>query len=1294
MSLELLKVEAEAINSLWTAWATSDDCELEATFQSLNYTGFLSVIKYLRSIGLREKPQPPKLNIMVAGGLRFTLVGEANIEAYCNDNTIKGKRFHVVLKEKKTVADGPSEVDLKEYNTRIKLRRELEVPMDNEHVVRAVSTWNTLPKSFRYIKRFSFESTFHKNIIFDASFVRESKKNERGSYILTSTFQAANLHKQPLRYEMEVEASSGATKAAFLTGIAYALRGVQRSYVLVRNAVKASVVELMIKQTGAARGGFPGSQPITLSKENVSVDLDEKVSNIRHGDYNVTDKADGLRCLMVVGKDGRIFMVDRNLNVYGTDRRLDDVGTREWAGAVLDGEWVTQDADNKPMSRYYAFDIFNGHKGENVSTRPFIIRAETAVSRLAALTEAISALNAATYTIGAIPKHYSLSIQAKSFYTADDPADKQGIFNKAAAVLDRLEVSAPYHTDGLIFTPNAAPLQKGGTWYDQFKWKPANMNSVDFLVSVEKERGLDGKPSTTELVATKLREDTNQIVRFKTLRLFVGSTTDPAFADPRDTVLNKKPYPSELEKPGGDYRPVEFAPQTYPDPMASVCYVAIDAGATDAAGASPAALGVLDAMDDTIYCDEVHDPIYSKTIVEMVYDPTKPTGWRWSPMRVRWDKTEMYTRGKIIGTLNGESAANNVWSSIHDPITVNMIRTGILTGEDVTESSAVSSTLYYQRKAAQRDQYKVGGMTKFHNEYIKDELLLSNVLSKGSRLIDFSCGQAGDIHKWVRARAGMVVGCDIALAGLAEPKNGAYRRYLNKIIEYKGDVPQILFIQADSSMRLSDGSAGMSQLDRSILRTLWGSNEMDAPVMAKELRGAAREGFDVGAIMFALHYFFKDRSTLDGLLQNIADTIKVGGYFVGCCFDGDSVAEFLKDVPLGGVKRGNEKGLDLWTLTKKYEGSVLPAGDEGLGYPIGMNFISIGETFTEYLVSWAYLQTRLAEIGLELLTTEELATKNLKHSTSMFRESYEMSGRKYAMSPIVSQFTFLNRWFIFRRRSMGAGMAPPPAAAEPIVAEAAAEETEAAATAEPIVAADETAAAAAAVEEPTVGEEAAAEPTAVPAAVPSGPIYQFYHKSSPKDELGLKLKHWRRVLSTYAPFEFKDPANPAIRYSSLEAALGAAKYQVATNKPELGAQIFSTTGNIHTTIAAKKGAVTGFGAEAKKLAFDEAWVFAEEEGNEMRDAQKQATMRKTGAKWNQAAWDDAVERILTDLVRQRFEGDEQFSIILNAVKEHKARLAYYVAGGGNELAGSIKGDAIEGHNLYGRALMRLVEIPF
>ncbi len=98
MSLELTSVENSAIDTLWRSWKDSSDTELEATFNSLDYTSFLNVIKHLRNMGLREEVQAPKLNIMVAGGLRFTLVGDGVISAYCKDNTLRGKPFHVILK--------------------------------------------------------------------------------------------------------------------------------------------------------------------------------------------------------------------------------------------------------------------------------------------------------------------------------------------------------------------------------------------------------------------------------------------------------------------------------------------------------------------------------------------------------------------------------------------------------------------------------------------------------------------------------------------------------------------------------------------------------------------------------------------------------------------------------------------------------------------------------------------------------------------------------------------------------------------------------------------------------------------------------------------------------------------------------------------------------------------------------------------------------------------------------------------------------------------------------------------
>ena len=1299
MSLELTSVEASAIDSLWRAWKESTDTELEATFNSLDYTSFLNVIKHLRNMGLREDVQVPKLNIMIAGGLRFTLVGEGVISAYCKDNTLRGKPFHVILKERKLVAvGGASEVDLKEYGVRIKIRRELPLSMDDPRVIDALSRWSTLPKSFRYIQRFSFTSMQHKGIQFDASFVRQNAKDRRGQFIQATTFSGANITKQPIQYEMEVEALSGAELGSLRVGIVSVLRGIQRSYVIVRNSIKQKVVELMMAQTRATDKGFPGTQPVTLHRKHMTLDAEPDTPNIRTGDYNVTDKADGLRCLMVVARTGHIYLVDRNLNVYGTDRRLDEAITAEWSGCVLDGEWVTQDAEGKPMSRYYSFDIFNGKGGMDVTGRPFLVRAEAAVSRLAALTEAVAVLNSAMHTLAKIPAHNSLSIHIKKFETADDPKDPVGIFNKSAAILDRLKAHAPYHTDGLIFTPNAVPLPKNvNTWQAQFKWKPASQNSVDFLVTVEKWRGVDDKPTATELIE-RTTNASNQFVAYKTLRLFVGSAIDPAFVDPRDTVLGNKPYPPAMERARGEYRPVPFAPQP-PDPMASLCYVAIN------------------PTDDNIYCEETKDPISNKTVVEMVYDPKRPAGWRWIPLRVRWDKTELYARKVVRGTLNSEMVANDVWLSIHEPVTEFMIRTGATTEEtpDVAVGADALAVAYYQRRTNHRDLHKVRGLADFHNRYIKETLLLNSTLKAGDALIDMSVGQGGDLFKWIRNKVGWVLGCDIALSGLTDNKSGAYRRYLEQLVRTKGAVAPMIFIQADSSKRFKDGSAGMTPVDRAMLRTLWGENEPNSPPAAVKLRGAATHGFQVASLMFSIHYFFKDLSTLNGMLKNLADTVKVGGYFVGCCFDGDAVAALLRSLPLGGTKRGSEDGVDLWAITKQYddEGTgILPPTHDGLGRAIDVNFISIGETYTEYLVSWAYLQSRLGDIGFDLLNAEECAGLGLQHSTNMFGESYEMAkkdGKNFPMNDIVSQFSFLNRWFIFRRHSTGSNLpdtAPgieeipiiPPPVLAPVPEEIDIDKVpEAEAAAEAAVEAvpeeidiDKVPEAEAAKEE---------EIKAVPALIlADGPAYQFYHKSAAKDDFKLKDKHWRRYISTFAPFRFRDMTNPAISYTSLEAALGSAKYQFATNRPELGPQIFAATGNIAQATEEKRlkllGGVAG-GAGARGLSEDQEAELVAEEGLAMRDAQKLAAFKKTGAKFNPEQWDAIKERVLVEYVRQRYEGNAHFREILNAVAAQKARLVYYVAGSANELSGTIKADgSIEGENLYGRALMRAVGMHY
>jgi hypothetical protein len=1312
MSLELHSSEVAAINTLWGAWERATDSELEATFKSLDYTSFLSVIKHLRAIGLVEEPQEEKLNIMVGGGLRFTIVGDAAVRAYCRDNTLAGKKFHVIKKTKKmATVEGMTEMDMKDYDVRIKIRREQLLDRTNHQVVEALSKWSTLPKSFRYMKRFQFKSGVHEGIVFDASLVRESRKNTAGGYITSVNFNATQIMKSPMHYEMEVEALRGAEQKSLLVGVATVLRGIQRSYVLIRNSIKQAVREQLAAQTGV-KNGFPGVQPITLLREHMATEQSADTANIRFGDYNVTDKADGLRCFMIVARDGRIYMIDRNLNVYNTGRRLGDTDTAEWQGVILDGEWVTQNKENAPISRYYAFDILYGRRGEDVTGRPFISRGseglEGGPSRHKELLEAVSVLDTAPYLIKRIPDSNKLSIHAKVFETVKDPhSEPNGIFNVAANILERTKRDAEYHTDGLIFTPNGSPLPKsGGRWVQQFKWKPASMNSVDFLVVTEKERGVGGRPTNKEYITTKLREDTNQIVRVKTLRLFVGGATHPALENPRETVLQEKPFPkpSELR---ANYRPVEFAPQP-PDPMGAICYVAINAGATDAAMAAPESQTIA-SYDDNIYSDESGDPIHDRTIVEMVYDVRAPAGWRWKPLRVRWDKTEKFGRGEISGTLNSDSNANDVWQSIHDPITEKMICTGATSDDSAFEGAALTSAVaYYQRRAPQRDLAKISSMADFHNNYIKQMLLTRAMMSKGMSLLDMSVGQAGDLHRWVEKEPSWVLGCDIAEAGLVDPKNGAYSRYLNKIIRARSAIPQMIFVQADSSLNYSDGSAGMTPSDRAILRVLWGEEDPAAPPAAQRLAGRAALGFDSAASMFSLHYFFKDRSSLDGLMANLARTIKVNGLFVGCCFDGDTVAAMLKDHEVGGTERGVDAGTELWTITKQYDDKtgIVPPTDDGLGRAIDVNFISIGEAYREYLVSFPYLIERMKEVGFELLNGTELEEYGLYHSTNMFGDSHTMAaglGKVYNMLPVVQRFSFLNRWFIFRRRRT-TGLSVMPVMKRSVAANAEANATNAEANATNAEA-NATNAVESIVEEvkipesPVLEEMVADEEASTEVTnngelvVASGPIYQFSHKSAraKKDELkalGIADKYWRRYISTVTPFGFKDRMDPSITYPNFEAAIASAKIQVASNKPELGPQLFAVTGNLHQAIVAEETAA------GETIDDDDRVALAEKEVKNIFAAMKPKALKEVGIKKIVAdAWEAQREEIIVDYVRQRFEGDIKFKEILSALAAQNARLVYtYTAS--DDLAGSVDGESITGLNLYGRALMRAIGLTY
>ena len=1316
--MDLRRLEMTALNNLGSLWKTTPGAEFEAMLTGLDLTGWQDVIQYLRSLGMREAPQLVKLNICLSNDIRLTLEGAGVIQAYCRDNRIGDKPFVAMLKENITDAEP---VSLGSYAAKAKLKREVPLAADDARVKEALARWDQLGKHFRNIQRFEFVAPGAIPLRFDISIVRENAGKP------ARTFQEAHVTTQPPRYEVEVEltasrATTTPEKAASLIirGLSWLLQGRQRSFVLTTiqasDYVLGSLNRIFNGGSGGGsnrnRGGrgqfrFPGPQPATLERRNLVDQSEPGVPNLRsmRGGYNVTDKADGLRCLLFVAENGRVFLVDGGGRVYSTSKQVDPAAA---AGVVLDGEWIRRDRKGAVVCHYYAFDILAAKGGDtSITAQPFMIAgamfgsAATVNTRQSAMATYVGLLGASSDpAVRGVPSSETLQVGMKTFRAC---VQGHEIFQKGAAATLEDAKSAPYNTDGLIFTPNAAPLPLcRGTWYDQLKWKPPHDNTIDFLVIVEKERDAKGLLLAADAVGTKYREDSGQTVRYKTLRLFVGSNKDGAFSDPRSTVLNAaEPLPRSLDE--GEWREVEFRPVDPRDRMASICYVAMGEGSGDPAGATAAATAI-DGATDLIKTTRTGDTIQSDMIVEMAYHPERAPGWRWEPIRVRHDKTERWLAqqsgagGRKSGTMNADWVANSIWNTIHNPVTEEAVRTGRVehcgSVPALVSAVAVGGGGSNSRRA---DLVKVQCMRNFH-DYVKRILLRRSLLPAGAVACDLATGNGEDVGKWISAGISFFLGCDVQAAALNDRDDGAYRRLLTKMVELGGrdQVPPMLFAQADMGRVLRDGHAGSTAEDGELLR--------------QAFAGPLAGGADLTSCLFALPYVFRDENTVAGFLTNLADTIKVGGYFVGCCTDGDAMARLLASSPDKSVV-GRDGRSDTWLLTKRYGseiGSSVPPSAAGLGLPVEIEQVAAGTIHTEFLVSWPYLQARLAECGLDLLTPEETTTLGLPASTQMFRETWlgaESGGDVFAMTDSLKQLSFLNRWFVFKRRS-DRGPAPPSLsvtlaasvprglteAARPTASEAAVLGLApvSATTATTAPAPSGIAAALSVIPEGT--ESVAETPDVIELVAESKQYLVSAANRTPDLRLGPDLADWPRYLSlgmqNTAVFTIPDIADPSVRYASVEAAIAAAKYQRATNKAEMGATLFKIDGTIHQKFEKEREKLIATGAPPEAL--DKS---IDDEVAMVRIISGKAKMGGYKAVWDPAAWEAPGGRddVYPAYLAKRFAVDGRFRDMIEAIRAKGGEILFVngvdpsYLGVGVRVDGSISG----GDNKVGRWMMSL-----
>lgn len=1008
--------------------------------QRLKSFGMVMISNNAPSLKMKSEYTNKETGETKQSNVRVEINGLHQIQEYCKLNTIDTDRIYPTFVQKSAVFINDKKirpVDINDYNLRADFQTEKSISSNSSFAQNIKSNWNDNKKTFRYITRTTFQHRDYP-IRFDLSIVKEGKTEEvefRGRKQLQQkpeyTIEAADVFNDIEKYEIELEVVNNLVGAGtefndvkklsniLKKAIRVILSGLQNTNYPVPyseiNDVGIQYLKLVHKKDYNAKmrmrsNMFLGPQPVTLQMINISPINDDVISpNIRNK-YTVTEKADGMRKLLFINKDGKIFLIDTNMNIQFTGALTKNVDLFE---SILDGEHILHNKKGEFINLYAAFDIYIVNK-KDIRANPFIRDVDSSEIetkfRLPVLVNVIQNLNAVS---SFIDKPSPMRIDHKNFKAENE---SQSIFQCCNTIIDQEKQGLyEYEVDGLIFTPatlgaggnipgEAGPLKRA-TWEHAFKWKPPQFNTVDFLVTTKKDANGSGDAIGNIFQGGVDASAYEQLSQYKTLILRVGFDEErDGYMNPCSDVINDK-VPSFKDDNERLYKPLPFFATNPFDAEAGICNVMLE---TDESGNKQLLTEEKEVFGDGI-------------IVEFRYDLTRENKWRWIPLRVRYDKTEEYRKG-APQYGNSYKVANSNWHSIHNPITEEMIRTGNNIPDELADDDV------YYNKISNFSQTK--GLRDFHRLYIKKKLI--KVVSKrGNTLIDFAVGKGGDLSKWIDANLSFVFGIDNSKDNIENRMDGACSRYLNDRRKFKV-MPHCLFVHGDSSRNIRNADAIETEKNKQITKAVFGEGPKEKDKLGMGVYkqyGKGSEGFNVSSCQFALHYFFKDKRDLNNFLKNVSECTKVDGHFIGTCYDGRTIFDSLKNKEEDDSISLFEGGKKIWQITKKYQHKTFEDNETCLGCKINVFQETINKAFPEYLVNFDYLNRLMENYGFVLLSREECSDIGLPSSVGSFQQMYGLMeqenkknpkntlkyGEAMKMTPKEKQISFYNNYFIYKK---------------------------------------------------------------------------------------------------------------------------------------------------------------------------------------------------------------------------------------------------------------------------------------
>jgi hypothetical protein len=462
------------------------------------------IMRAAETISFQTKSEEPYLTISYPGDTRVTIRSAENVHKVCMTNSLRGSPLDVERKER---YGGKDILELPDISSKMTLRTETHLKKDSD------ANPND-PKAF--IRLITRKSYLTRNNLFqiDISMVKSKSKNAK---------TLRDVLKEQHKYEVEIEFIDKSTKleeSEIAKELLMIVTELSKAYYETPFLLSVPMLEKYGKEFDESRNKFYNI--ITMLRKHIRP---ENPYNVTKG-YTVTNKADGERSGLYVSKDLKVLKITASGRIAWTGITAN---TNTYAGDFLDGEYIPE------KNLFCIFDVYR-FQNKDVKNLPLMttddeLTSAPLKSRLGCANEFVKALRT-DFTNQ--PTMTPMRIETKLFLAGDGIAMEQ-------AIQKMLDTKFEYETDGLIFTPRSSPVApaedtKGATWLRVYKWKPADQNSIDFLV-----RFTDNPIKFDPVLNTNVREG----------ELYVSRNAGDVFFYPRQTMNGEyiqRGLPSELNK--------------------------------------------------------------------------------------------------------------------------------------------------------------------------------------------------------------------------------------------------------------------------------------------------------------------------------------------------------------------------------------------------------------------------------------------------------------------------------------------------------------------------------------------------------------------------------------------------------------------------------------------------------------------------------------------------------------------------------------------------------------------------